>query len=360
MTQQEKDGLWYSPKNYNNANNALKSTSIPSNNGKKADIPDSKNQNIQNFNGMNKPSSKDELPDENKKNKDDKKSDLDKDKEKNKDDKKSDLDKDKEKNDPLNSDKKNQNSNSALSNKDNDNKSIIDKFKDSSKKSEKNNKLNNKIKDKAQEGLKQTWKALPFLVKLKLIGFGILIIVIIFVIGLFFTQTTGSFVVMNNITQSFVYSMYDPLPENSWSVSETYGWRLKSLDNGNSEAYFNKGINLMTKSETEVYAVQPGTITEINENNEDGKYVIVDHNVNDKYRFNKSTYKTKYTNLSSFEEGLEVGDNVVKMTILGYSKANDIFHFEVIQNDVEISLNKYFGYADASDECKNMKIEEKM
>lgn len=345
-----KSGANSAVNNIKKMNTGLNSTNGAATNKDQFKIPDAKKPAGQNPNGLtgNGIPSGDGLN----KDKKDKKNGLDNDKDKNKDKKNgSGLGKDTPEN------KKNGlgGKESGLGSKDKEkSKSLGDRAKDLFKKKDKDNKLT----DGAKKGIKNAWKALPFIAKIKIIGIGILILLIIFIIGLFAAQTSGTFVVLNNITQSFVCTMYEPLPEGSWSVSETYGWHYKENANGEDEEYFNNGIDLSVATGTKVYAVQPGTIIEMSENSEDGKYVIIDHNINDKYSYDTSTYQTKYSHLSSFDEFLEVNSDVVKMTTLGYSDSSGIIHFEVIKDGKNVSINRYFGYSEPTSNCKNRSISE--
>ena len=296
-------------------------------------------------------------------------------------------------------------------------------------------KLFGKDKDKKKtsgltKGLKEKWKALPIVVKLKIILVAagvILLVVMLFVLAAVFIGASNA--IFHSIIEPFVCSMIDPLPEDSYTLKSDYGWRVVEKDatyvlndqvitskdylfkdnniiqiiladeqgkpegpisgervdpitgetvNGptsgdtntnkctieDSETHraeFHEGIDLSAPEGTYVYAVQPGTISEVGENETYGKYIIIDHNVNGEYQYSENkTYKTIYGHLGIIN--VAQGDVVIKQSPIAKlgttANYNDSYlHFEIIENDKSLNLNKYFGYENPPSQCINKEAE---
>lgn len=222
------------------------------------------------------------------------------------------------------------------------------------------NKLKNKIDDKLNP-TKLVLQKVKFIVSIAAIVGILLIIFIIAIIGGTVVQTT-----LHNITEDFTCSMEDIFYDGTWSVSRTYGWYL--VDTGEVEvveieeevdgkiikkkaslpiyeAIFNDGIDINVNEGTKIFAAQPGTITDINDN-----YIEINHNLNNENSFNNKTYKTKYYNYGTLFKDIKVDDLVVKQTTLSLSGTKTL-NFQVFEEENSVDTNLFFGYEAANNVC---------
>ncbi len=208
-----------------------------------------------------------------------------------------------------------------------------------------------KGKDAAGAAAKKGWKNLPVVVKIKIIAIGFFVAILLIVLIGILTVTSGTHVVLHNITENFICTMLDPLPDDAWTVARGEGLYYEGTNTDNYEFKYNYGVDLTASAGTKVYAVQPGTIVEIGENETDGKFVIIDHNINGEYKYDQTSYKTKYSHLGAIYKDVNINDAVVKETTLA-TMGSEPIRIEVFKNEVAVSLNKYFGYENPKSECK--------
>jgi beta-lactamase regulating signal transducer with metallopeptidase domain len=89
-------------------------------------------------------------------------------------------------------------------------------------------------------------------------------------------------------------------------ISSAYGTRMHPVE---KTMKFNNGIDIPAPSETPILAANTGTIIEMDENETDGYYVILDHG---------NGIQTFYSKLFGFAEGLAAGDTVQQGDVIGY------------------------------------------
>ncbi len=89
-------------------------------------------------------------------------------------------------------------------------------------------------------------------------------------------------------------------------ISATYGTRMHPVE---KTTVFHDGIDIPAPSETPILAANTGTIIEMDKNETDGYYVILDHG---------NGQKTFYSHLSGYAESLANDDTVQQGDIIGY------------------------------------------
>ena len=108
-------------------------------------------------------------------------------------------------------------------------------------------------------------------------------------------------------------------------ISSTYGTRMHPVE---KKMTFHNGIDIPAPEGTAVLATDKGTVAEIEDNETDGNYVILNHG---------GDIQTFYSKLFGFAEGLAEGDTVQQGDIIGYvgstgESTGNHLHFSLIIN----------------------------
>lgn len=209
-------------------------------------------------------------------------------------------------------------------------------------------KLNKKLEEKLNLA-KLLLKKVKLYGGLILLGCSLILILIIALVGGTAIHTT-----LHNITEDFVCSASEITESTTTKATNTFGWHLKKTGEyegegeGKKEIYeavFNDGIDVELEDKSIVNAIQPGTITTVNND-----YIEINHNLNNENDYNNKTYITRYYNYGKLHADTEKNSLVVKESILFYANDN-ILHFVIIDGDKTLDPNILFGYEKATPVC---------
>ncbi len=130
-----------------------------------------------------------------------------------------------------------------------------------------------------------------------------------------------------------------PLPENSYRISSPFGVRvLEQFHEG--EPHFHTGVDMAAPLGTPVYAVLDAKAKVVSEQEQGGKYIILQHGEN---------MNTLFAHLDSFSvsEGdtVEQGEKIGEVGNTGTHSTGPHLHFELIFDDIPLDPIPYLcGY----------------
>lgn len=235
-------------------------------------------------------------------------------------------------------------------------------------------KLNKKIEEKLNPA-KILLKKVKLYGGLLLLGIALIVILILALVGGTVMQTT-----LHNITEDFVCSSGRITSAENITAKNTFGWHLRetgeyeitkvkktvytdyetpegivSIPHEEEveesspiyEAVFNNGIDVVIETDLKIRAIQPGTITKV-----DNDYIEINHNLNKENSHNNKTYITRYYNYGTLYKDTKENELVVKETTL-FLSSNNTIHFEILEDDKYVDPNSIFGYENANTVCGN-------
>lgn len=229
--------------------------------------------------------------------------------------------------------------------------SILDKLKEARKKNTLTKKNNNVTQKAVGDKIKAFILSNPYLIVI-----GGILVVFLFIVLLISLLTFGTFIASKD--PGSLCNMPKPV---SGTVTSQFAWR-----NFKGVAEAHKGIDISAKRGTPVKAVRKGTITKIGYDSNNGQYVVIDHGL---YDFDRVS--TLYASLLKDDEleneglsslNLKVGDEIGQGTTIGYIgssnyEGGDHLHFEILENDIQISPNKLYEYYDPVGSCNPVTAE---
>lgn len=95
-------------------------------------------------------------------------------------------------------------------------------------------------------------------------------------------------------------------PTDSYSITSNFGYRISPIT-GNRELH--GAIDIANKYGSNIYTANNGTVIKMSRNNIDGIHVVINHN---------NGYYTQYNHMSSFANGLTVGQTVERGQVIGH------------------------------------------
>ena len=148
-------------------------------------------------------------------------------------------------------------------------------------------------------------------------------------IGYLRTKATRSTQGFNELARIDKMTLGIPIliPEHNPYVSSHYGMRKHPIKKQNK---FHRGIDLVARKSTPVYAAASGTVNQVERGKSYGNSVVIKHS---------HKFKTRYAHLKTI--GVKVGDRVLKGQKIGIQgktghATGEHLHFEVLLNDKHI------------------------